>query len=506
MQHKALKSPRILEYFKFKSKITAKSFVELLKDISTVDFSSPHPGQIKIIDAYDRRCAPSEESKAMGADFEYEHKVLTIVCGRRFGKSVVCSLFGAQELLIPNSKVLIVSYTLDNCRVIFDAIHKIVKGLGIKIIVERIQDMELELQNGSTIRVGSNDNIKSRLGTAVSLLIIDEAKLFARELYEQILKPMLLDYSPLSRTILISSPANGYLETYFERGQSTDPKWSKFFSMTASSWDNPTIPRDELEELKRTMDPLLYESEIMGRFTSSVGRVMQEFKKETCIFDPAEFPYYEDWLRECTIFQSIDGGYSHYFASTWFCYVEEIDTFLLFGEYMQNKTVTSKHAENIHAFEEEVGVSVAIRYADPASQQQNNDFSEYDLYYNKAIKATMESVNSLNSLFFQISAVTGRPRLLIHKDCTEMIRQLIFVQWKVGRDDQTAEKSSGTKPFMPDKDGGTDFDLFDSCRYGIHSFMKNNHLNVSVFSFGGDDTSEEDEFTNSMNRAGLYRM
>lgn len=506
-----LKSPRILEYFKFKSKITAQSFVDVLKDVPTVDFTAPHPGQMEVIKAYDERIEPSAEARAMGLEFEYAYRILTVACGRRWGKSVISSVLGAQELLIPNSQVMVVSYTLDNCEVIFKNIYKIITGLGIKLTMDRQKDMEIQLVNGSTLRVASNDNVFSKLGSSITLLIIDEAKLFARELYEQVLMPMLFDFSPLSRTILISSPETGWFETYYNRGQSDDPKWARYFSINSPTHTNPTIPREELIQMELTMPPDLYATEVLGKFTSSAGRVVREFNKETCVFDPDEFPAYYQWLHGGnTIFQSIDGGYSHYFASVWIMYVEEVDTYFMFGEYARNQTVTSEHAKAIHEFEDDNGLEVDIRYADPAAAQQIADLAEFDLYYNKADKSTTETVNNLNTLFFQISEVTGRPRLLIHKDCFETIRQLESVQWKKGRDDkQTKEKSTGVKPFQPDKDANTDWDIFDTLRYGLYSFAKNNRCDAAVFTFGDskEDTDDDtDAMAETLNRMGYFKM
>ena len=198
-----LKSKEILDYYKFKGKLNANSFVEMLKTTPTVGISGIHEGQQKIFDAYEEKIPPGEEARLLGLDFEYKYSVLCAICGRRFGKSVAAAILGASELLVPNAKVLITSYTLDNSSVIFDMIYKIITGLGVELTVNRRKDMELELINGSTLRVASVDNVESKLGTSISLLILDEAKLFKKDLYYKILRPMLFDYSPLSRTVII---------------------------------------------------------------------------------------------------------------------------------------------------------------------------------------------------------------------------------------------------------------------------------------------------------------
>lgn len=503
---KQYKSQKVLDYFKFKASVNAHGFISLIKDIPTVDFKSPHEGQWPIIHAYEERVPPSPESVSMGLTYEYRYRVIVAACGRRFGKSEIAAVLGAQELLIPNAQVMIVSYELKNCEVIFKKIYKIICGLGIKMRIDRQQDMELELVNGSTLRVASNDNVKSKLGSAISLLIMDEAKLFDRALYEQVLMPMLFDYSPYSRTILISSPEeNNWFEAYYERGQSDDPRWGKYWSCNQPTHTNPTIPREELIEMEATMPPDLYAQEVLGQFISAAGLVCNEFDKKEHLFDFSEFPEWHGWLQEGNVIvQSIDSGYSHYFASVWFLYVPDIDTFFVFAEYTKNKTITAEHAETIKSIEQEWGAQVYLRYADPAASQQIADFTLFDLYYNKAEKQLKETVNCINTLLFQRSEQTGKPKLLIHKDCKELTRQLSSCIWKRGKDDLLTKEQSaqGMKPFMPDREGKTDWDLFDALRYGLYSFAKNQRVGVSVFNYDLESEEENDPFETAMRRAG----
>ncbi len=506
----SLKSDKILEYFKFKSKINTHAFVDLIKDVPTVDFRQPHEGQWPILNAYEERVAPSPESISMGLDFDYRYRVLVAACGRRFGKSEIASVIGAQELLIPNAKVLIVSYTLDNCEVIFGKIHKIITGLGIKMKTERLKDMELELVNGSTLRVASNDNVQSKLGTAISLLIMDEAKLFDRALYEQVLMPMLFDYSPYSRTLLISSPQTGWFETYYQRGQSKDPKWSKYWSVNLPTHTNPTIPREELIAMEEQMPPDLYQQEVLGMFTSAEGLVAREFDEKTHTFDVNDYDYFHYWLKDEVVFHSIDSGYMHHFGSVWFVHVEHLDTIFVVDSYCKNKVLTPTHALYIKDTEQRWEMEPMIRYADPAAAQQIADFTQYDLYFNLAVKETKETVNCFNTLFFQKSAVTGRPKLLVNKDCTELIRQLNQCMWKKDKtDEQAREKSSGgVKPFMPDKEGKTDWDLLDSFRYGLYSYVKNNRVSLNVVTMEdlGNPDEDEDAMMVAMQNAGYFRV
>lgn len=490
-----LKTKEIKDYYKFKGRINVQSFIELLKNNPNVGIQGIHEGQQKIIDAYEERVSPSEEAQALGLEFEYKYSVLIAACGRRFGKSFVTAIIGAAELLVPNSKTMVVSLTLDNAGVIFELIYKILGGLGLinELTINRRRDMELEMPNGSTLRVASVENVESKLGSAISLLILDEARLFKKELYSQILSPMLLDFSPLSRVVMLSSPSPGWFEEAYNQGQSGDPKWVKHWSINLPTHANPTIPRNILKEYEETMPRALYEQECLGLFTSKYGAVFPEFEKTNNVFSDEDFPLFPQWLQNGNvIIQTIDSGYSHYFASQWIMYVEEVDTYFIFEEYAKNKTMTPIHAENIHNIEKDWGIQdkVQLRFADPAASQQLADFAEYGLYYMKSDKNLRETINNLNTLFFQCSDITKKPKLLIHRNCHETIRQLIEIQWKEDSGGQTREQAAtGVKPFKPDTGNDkTDWDLVDSLRYGMNSFAKNNGVRMSSF-----DTYVEEE-------------
>lgn len=519
------KKPEIIEYFRARSIITVPNVLDVMND-SGIEYE-PHDGQWDVIDAYEDRVPASlpvlEMAKEYGLvlDFEYRNEIIIAACGRRFGKSDIAAVLGATEMLVPHAKVLIVSKTKENCEIIFDKIHKIILDLigESEISAYRSNEMEIELKNGAAIRVAGKDNVEAKLGRALSLLILDEAKLYPKKLYEQTLRPMLADYAPYSRTVLISSPAPGWFETYYKRGQNKDnPAFKRYWSINLPSHSNPTLSREWLAEQEKTMPRDLYEQEILGLFTSNSGLVCGEFRKDDNIFELDDYPQMQDWIDGGNvIIHMIDSGYTHYFASIWVMYVEELDTFFVLHEYMIMKALTSVIAEYINEYELQSNFNPSVRYADPAAAQQIADFTEYDLYFNKAEKRLKETINNLNNLFFQKSEVTGKPRLLVSSECRELIRQLTSVIWKTGReDDQTKENSNasqGVKPFLSDGEGPngggsrTDWDLFDAFRYGMFSFVKGANAACSVFdATESEEQSAEKTFEQSMADSGWFKI
>ena len=499
-------NPKIKEYLKFKGRLdTGVIFKEL--------GITPHEGQQKLIEAYDKKIAPSQETINRGEligcplSFEYAYDTLVVAAGRRGGKSYSLSAISTGELLIPYSHVMLASYTLENCDIIFKQVREFIVKLGVEISVDRRKDRELELINGARLTVGSVENIESKLGNYVTLLLLDEAKKFQKSLYEQVLIPMLADASPMARAVLISSPEQGWFESYYNYSQSNDPKYAKYWGINFPTMSNPAIPRSWIEQQRATLPPDVFEQEIEGKFTSAAGRVFPEFTKERNVRSADYYPYLWDWIRNGnTTVNSIDSGYNHYFSSIHYVYVEEIDTYIVFNEYNKNKTVTKIHAENIKNYEEENEFESELRYADPAAAQQIADLAEYDLFYNKSTKNLRETIQTCNALFFQNSEITGESRLIILDNCYELIRQLLEIMWKEGQDKQTYEKSSaGTKPFQPDRNQKTDWDLIDAMRYGIHSFHMGQAANISLMDLDESNDYEDDKFYQQMHELGYIK-
>lgn len=514
MEHKqpALRSAKVVEYLKVKGHIDSYEFLEHVGNI-------PHAGQRQLIDAYLEKVEPSSETKELGLPFDYKYKTFIAACGRRWGKSFIVSNLAAEEMLYPNAQVLICSYRLENCKVIFNQVREIIKRLGVEITADRRKELELELEHGAKLCVASNDNVESRLGNSVSLLIVDEAKLFQRDLFEMFLEPQLLDFAPYSRTILISSPQEGWLQDYYERGQSEEVRYADYWSTSFPTSSNPTISKSYLERLKARVPPDVWEQEYEGKFVSSAGKVFKEFSKVESVFTDAQFPKFWDWIscRAFPVFHSIDTGYNHYFASIYCLHMEALDTYFLFGEYQKNKTVTPEHARNMKEYEARYEVDPFIRFADPAGAQTNADFSEYELYFNLASKNLRDSINCVNTLFYQKSNKTKRSRLLVHESCTELIRQFSLIRWKEDQNSQARENSQGSvKPFQSDENK-TDWDLMDAARYGIFSYLKEGRSEVAVldhteylaegnYELTIEEQEERDSFDYKMAEAGMFRV
>jgi len=82
------------------------------------------------------------------------------------------------------------------------------------------------------------------------------------QFWEDVVRPTLIDYQ--GDAWFASTPRRGSdFERLYKRQESGWASW------TFTTWDNPHIPREELEEARRTMDPEAYAREIMADFEAT---------------------------------------------------------------------------------------------------------------------------------------------------------------------------------------------------------------------------------------------
>lgn len=508
---------KIKKYLQVRGQYNSFAYLDMLDEV-------PHDGQIEILKAYEEKIPPSRdvlirgEQYGVNFDFEYRYSIIVAACGRRFGKSKFASWLGSMELTVPHSQVLLVSGVKKNCEIIFQQVREFcVQWFGPDCFsIDRQKEMEIEIKaTKARLVVASAENSESRLGNAISLIIVDEAKLFDKQIYEQLLEPMLADYYPYGRAILISSPDEGWFETYYDYGQmglAGIEKYSKYWSINLPTASNPTISPAFLAKQKATRPPDIYAQEYEGKFNAKAGSVFSEFKKERNVRSIEHYPHFHEWLDAgCMVVHSVDPGWSHHFGSVHFVYVDEIDTYIVFGEYSKNQTTTMVHARYFIDYEQEfIGREADVRYCDPASAQSIGDFVEYNLGFNLAEKPIKETVEFLNSLCYQTSEITGESRFIVLSEyCPELIRQLSVMKWKVDATGLTRESGSskGVKPFAPDKDNKqNDWDLVDALRYGVYTFGKNSLTEIKVIETESESLSDEELYEQHMAEQGYVRV
>ena len=102
------------------------------------------------------------------------------ICGavsRRQGKTYIANIIGQLTALVTNSHILIMSPNYSLSQISFDLQRQLIKHFDLEVTKDNAKDRVIELSNGSTVRMGSINQVDSTVGRSYDLIIFDEAAL-----------------------------------------------------------------------------------------------------------------------------------------------------------------------------------------------------------------------------------------------------------------------------------------------------------------------------------------
>jgi len=205
--------------------------------------------------------------------------------GRRFGKNEVATAEVVDYAIAPENY----DYGADENPVIwwvgntytqtkkygFQKVeNKLPKPL-IKGEPKRSAPFEIELQNGSVIEFYSYDRPASLQGAGVDFMVIDEAAYMEKSIWDNDLRPMLLDNG--GGSLLISKPiGENWFYEFYCRGASNDQMYAQpdkqqdgWYGVHGTSYDNPWLDRDEIDHLESVTPEAVFRQEYMADPRSS---------------------------------------------------------------------------------------------------------------------------------------------------------------------------------------------------------------------------------------------
>jgi phage terminase large subunit-like protein len=206
------------------------------------------------------------------AFFESDAKYRTLVAGRRFGKNTVGLASQCDFAIRPHAY----QYGRDENVVTWwvAPTYTQAKKYGFQTAQEMIPDrlidgeprrsipFEIPLKNGSSMEFYSYSSPESLDGAGVDDMVIDERGYMADDIWNSHLSPMLLDTNGRAAFIGKAAHSEHFVEC-FERGQNNDDRYD---SWQATSYDNPFIPDNRIDDLFGTLPERVYKREILAEF------------------------------------------------------------------------------------------------------------------------------------------------------------------------------------------------------------------------------------------------
>ena len=217
-------------------------------------------------------------------------------CGRRFGKTTLAVEEIKGKALSEPSKIAYIAPTYQQARDI--AWQMLVKEL--QPIIVKVNESRLELtvmtKDGeqSQIFLRGWESIETLRGQQFDFIVIDEIAQMRnfQSMWQEVVRPTLTDTR--GEAMFISTPKgfNHFYDLYNLENKDDDYKSFHF-----SSYDNPYIPKEELDKAKKELTEDRFAQEYLADFRKTEGLVYKEFDRDKHLFEEPGFEG-EDFIKQ----------------------------------------------------------------------------------------------------------------------------------------------------------------------------------------------------------------
>src|SRR3990167_11297998 len=212
------------------------------------------------------------------------HRFRVLRCGRRWGKT---SLMAEEIKGIAISKPSRIAYIANNYQqardIMWEFLKKELRGAIIETNEARLEIKVRTIKGGESLIVLRGwESVENLRGQAFDFLGLDEVAMMRNFWlnWQEVLRPTLTDKRG---TALFASTPKGF--NHFYDLCNLELKDKEYKSFHFSSWDNPHLPKDELEKAKATLPPDRFAQEYEASFQKTQGLVYKEFDREKHLYD-----------------------------------------------------------------------------------------------------------------------------------------------------------------------------------------------------------------------------
>ena len=359
---------------------------------------TPLPSQIAIINAINNP----------------KYRFVSAAVSRRQGKTYIANIIGQLVSLVPGSNILIMSPNYALSQISFDLQRNLIKHFDLEVTKDNAKDKVIEISNGSTVRMGSVNQVDSCVGRSYDLIIFDEAALAdGKDAFNVALRPTLDKEN--SKALFISTPRgrNNWFSEFYYRGYSDDfPEWC---SVRATYKDNPRMSESDISEARKSMSDAEFRQEYEADFNTYEGQIWK-FDFETQVKDLSQLD-----TSKMDVFAGLDVGYKDPTALCVIAYDWNEEKYYLVDEYLNAERTTEQHAIEIQKLIDRWDIDFI--YIDSAAQQTRFDLAQnYDISTINAKKSVLDGIGHVSSLI-------DNDNLYVDQECKQSLICLDSYQW-----------------------------------------------------------------------------
>lgn len=324
---------------------------------------------------------------------------LTMIAGRRFGKSRFGSIAGAEEAGLPNTIGWACAPTNDKLhRYVIPAFEKLIPKALVKEWSAEHKD--LILKNGSMIHFQTLEDPDQGRGQGLDWLWIDEVCELTLKHWE-VISPSLGEKQGVAFFTTSPRSYDWVYDSFYKPAVDRVPG---FWALHAKTSDNPLFQTEEgrawLEARRAQMSPEMFQQEHEADFVTFTGAIYgnmltpqilhtdEEIKKHL-----PEWPVIEPW-RE--VYMGIDTGADHPFGALKTVIGDK--GLIVVEEYLQREKSFLEHATAMKAMANASFVRWAINKNE---KQPMIELAQHGIHCLQAANDQMSGIERVKSLLFQ---------------------------------------------------------------------------------------------------------
>lgn len=399
-----------------------------------------------------------------------------VACGRRWGKTTLAIWDLIMRAGIhPDLKLAYIAPTYQQAR---DIAWAELKNLA-QDIAKTINESRLEitLKNGSKISLRGWEAVETLRGQSFDFIVIDEIAMMRNfeEKWQEVIRPTLTDRK--GEVLFISTP-KGFNHFY----KLFNTKDKDYESWHFTSFDNPYLPKEEIEKAKEELTEDSFAQEYLADFRKSVGLAHPYWDRKIHLIK--EFSVPKDWLKG----RGFDYGSTDPTASLR-CAIND-KNWILERSYKQAGQDIETHAKTVMA--QDFNESLVPAWGDPSGAQWFTEFQKHGLFIQPANKESggmrswveygVEKINQLlkpvpghTVIFPNGEKIENAPHFFVF-DTPEnqaFVKEIESLRWK--------ETTEGVTVNLLDEyaDPNGHSDLMASLRYLVVSWEPQNKFKIS---------------------------
>lgn len=369
------------------------------------------------------------------------HRFRVLRCGRRWGKT---SLMSEEIKGVAISKSSKIAYIANNYQQARDIMWEFLKKeLGAAVIDTNEARLEIKtntIKGGmSSIILRGWESVENLRGQAFDFIGLDEVAMMRNFWvnWHEVLRPTLTDKKG---TALFASTPQGFNHFYDLCNQElTDDEFKSFYF---TSWDNPYLPKDEIEKAKATLPPERFLQEYEASFQKTQGLVYKEFNREKHLYKELPVGSYQK-------FGSVDFGYRNPAAVLDIRFDGE-------NVYVEDEWYKTERTD-IQIAEYVALCKFKAVYPDPENAGAIEELRRKSVNVREVIKGK----GSVKSGIQSIREMLIRGNLKINKRCVNLISEFEMYSY----DESKVERNEEENPIKSNDHA------LDSLRYFVSSFL-----------------------------------